>query len=271
MQNNLELNIINMYLDDMTKISEIDGMDLIQLRELAQDIIDTYEELDEDIYLKLRDKEKDISNDISMINLDEKTVKDMLNDIELLKQEKSKLELEEMDINLEQKSFKNSSILMIILVIVMLCLTFLLENLKFMFILSVIVAILSIVYVVYFSYKNNKRLLVLKKMKEKCVKLINSSTIKYVNTLNVLEVKYNKYGISNPLELSELYRKYLIVKKNKEKNKYALIEEILLSYKVSDTKIWRKQLKAFIDPEEFENIRNSLLERREKLLDKIEY
>lgn len=113
----------------------------------------------------------------------------------------------------------------------------------------------------------------------RAIALHNKVKIKYINSTNLVEYQYAKYGVRNAYELSDLYQRYLETKATREKYRQATLElsdaeeelsEILAGLGLYDYKIWIGQVRALADPKEMVEVRHDYSVRRQTLRKVIE-
>ena len=135
--------------------------------------------------------------------------------------------------------------------------------------------------VVFFkNAEAQKELLKVKRAANKIILLQNTVKIRYVNNTNLLDYLYLKYDIKNASELHSLWERYQKEKEEREQYRQVqteleyccgAVQKILRRYKVQDPNIWVHQAVALYDYNEMVEIRHSLIIRRQKLRNQIEY
>lgn len=113
----------------------------------------------------------------------------------------------------------------------------------------------------------------------RAIALHNKVKIKYINTMNLIQYQYAKYGVKSSYELSDLYQRYLETKAVREKYREATLElsdneaeleELLMGLGLYDSRVWLSQVKALCDPKEMVEIRHEYSISRQKLRKLIE-
>jgi tetratricopeptide (TPR) repeat protein len=113
----------------------------------------------------------------------------------------------------------------------------------------------------------------------RAIVLHNKVKIKYINSNNLVEYQYAKYGVRNAYELSDLYQRYLDTKTAREKYRRATLElsdaeeelsELLAGLGLYDYKIWLGQVRALAEPKEMVEVRHDYSVRRQALRKVIE-
>lgn len=145
--------------------------------------------------------------------------------------------------------------------------------------LVVIGAVIAAVIVVY-NQNQEKELKIAEIKLNKAIALINKYKLKYVNVKSRLDYSYEVHGVKSSYELSELWRVYLVVKKEREaihrasdemyKSMESLIQ-VLDKLKLFDSSVWTTQVEALVEPKEMTEIRHTLNVRRQKLRSSIDF
>lgn len=113
----------------------------------------------------------------------------------------------------------------------------------------------------------------------RAIALHNKVKIKYINTTNLIEYQYAKYGVKSSYELADLYQRYLETKAVREKYRQATLElsdneeqleELLYTLDLFAPRVWLSQVKALCEPKEMVEIRHEYSISRQKLRKLIE-
>lgn len=113
----------------------------------------------------------------------------------------------------------------------------------------------------------------------RAIALHNKVKIKYINTMNLIQYQYAKYGVKNSYELADLYQRYLETKAVREKYRQATmelsdseaeLEELLMGLGLYEPRVWLSQVKALCDSKEMVEIRHEYSVSRQKLRKLIE-
>ena len=114
----------------------------------------------------------------------------------------------------------------------------------------------------------------------RAITLLNKTKIKYVNIVNSVEYKQEKYGVKNSYELSRIYEIYLDEQKKSERfrsfgveleDAHGRLTELVSGIGLYDASVWNSQIEALIEPKAMKTLRTSLNARRQKLRDRMEY
>lgn len=147
--------------------------------------------------------------------------------------------------------------------------------------LIVAVAGAVVLILVYIRHEDNSREIdKINKTGNKLIRLQNRVKIRYVNNTNLLEYLYAKYHVNSAKELKKKYNRYL--KEVDERKKQAQsgaeldsleeqLHKILRRANLKEPDRWIKQYDALCDERLFKEIRHSLIIRRTKLRNQIEY
>ena len=150
-------------------------------------------------------------------------------------------------------------------------------------VLYMIVLALVTVYVllVFFMFRRcaYREKLAEKKL-SRAITLLNKTKIKYVNSINSIEYRYDKFRVRNSYELGRNYEAYLEERHKEEKYRDSEKEldeashrmaALLAELNLYDAGIWSTQLDALINPDEMKAVRNKINSDRQKLRDRIDY
>jgi hypothetical protein len=135
-------------------------------------------------------------------------------------------------------------------------------------------------FIVTYNQNQEKELRLTEKKLNKAIGLINKHKLKYVNVKSRLDYMYDTHGVANSYELSEMWRLYLVVKKEREvimktsdelyKSTEGLLNE-LEKLKLYDSSVWSSQVEAIVEPREMQEVRHVLNVRRQKLKTSIDF
>lgn len=292
----LEYGAVTAYLMDMQKIDMIPREEKEDLESAAREIATLTREREsyynsEEIKLPVQTRqimqkyEKEMVGEIKKMYENEAYQKAIKNDLKYLEGEKGYLKYQKQEIIAKQKYLQNVAITTSVLVVILFVLIYALAkvfraDMRLPFILTITMATLSAAYIYFEANKNRVNMVLTERKLNKAIGLLNKVKIKYVNNTNYLEYTYEKYGVSNAMELEHIWQKYeqmrlreKQIRSNADKlsaNHEKLIAE-LKKYEVADPDIWIHQPVALIDKKEMVEIRHRLNVRRQKLRDRIDY
>lgn len=291
----LEYKAVTDYLADIQKIDGIAGKEREELEDAARNIImltrerSKYQTADvrlSDVQFRnISRYEDNMLRELKQMRENEEYQRKVKGDLRQLAAEKAKLEFEKDEIIKSQEILKKLAVLAGSLIVLLDVIFLVLTgkdgmNLNVPFILSIILGAGIAFYIFYESRRNRIEILNNSKKRNKLVGLTNRVKIKYVNTQNALDYAYEKFMVSNSMELSSVYDKYVKAKREAEQyrnntgmlNFYndTLIGELKM-HGLKDCDIWIYQAAAIIDNREMVEIRHRLNERRQKLRERIDF
>ncbi len=110
--------------------------------------------------------------------------------------------------------------------------------------------------------------------------LLNKMKIKYVNATNAVDYACEKFHVNNSYELTYIWEQYMEAKKERDKFErncddldyfQGKMMRMLRDYNLYDAKVWLTQTQALTDKREMVEIKHDLIERRQKLRNRIDY
>lgn len=135
-------------------------------------------------------------------------------------------------------------------------------------------------FIVVFNQHQTNELKMSEKKLNRAIELMNSYKLKYVNVKSRLDYEYEKNNVKSSYELNEIWRVYLVVKKEREAilrtsdEIYKAMDgllDVLDKLKLFDSSVWTSQVEAIVEPREMVEIRHTLNVRRQKLRESIEF
>ena len=120
----------------------------------------------------------------------------------------------------------------------------------------------------------------LRKLENRLIVLQNTVKIRYVNNTKLLSYMYMKYSVESSEELAQDWETYnseigARIKDRKLSaeltDAYRLLMQTLDAAGIRDTDVWTRQTGALLDPREMVEVRHSLIARRQKLREQLEY
>jgi len=109
--------------------------------------------------------------------------------------------------------------------------------------------------------------------------LLNSVKMRYVSVTSAVDYACEKYHVHNSKEMNYIWEQYLEAIKEQEKFEKTNVDleyftEKLLRdlkpLKLNDPSIWLHRAEAIVEPSEMVEVKHDLLERRQKLKNRIE-
>jgi hypothetical protein len=113
----------------------------------------------------------------------------------------------------------------------------------------------------------------------RAIVLLNQMKAKYVSITNAVEFTYLKYNVKTSQELTYIWEEYMNAKRERESldrinDETAHYERKLLrllqQYSLNDAKMWVYRAEALAEPDEMDEVRQELLEKRQKIRSKME-
>lgn len=291
----LEYKAVTDYLADIQKIDQISPNDREELDDAARNIITLTRErskyqatdvkLSDVQFRNIGRYEKDMMRELKQMRENEDYQRKVKGDLRQLAAEKAKLEYEQEELENSQNILKKLAVFSASLIVLMDIIFILVSNnnqlnLKVPFILSIILGAGIGFFIFNESRKNREEILMNGKKRNKLIGITNKVKVKYVNTQNALDYAYEKFMVSNSMELEQIHQNYLKAKQEAEKyrsntgmlNHYNMIlVNELEQYQIKDSEIWIYQAAALIDNREMVEIRHRLNERRQKLRERIDF
>ncbi len=289
-----ELQAVTHYISDIQKIEALEREDRELINDLARKILtlskdrERYKKgtrkIKDTQYHNLAKFEESIPLDLRKMKAWEAYSFDIENDLKYLDSERAALLHQKEDAEANQKTLGTIGITTSILS-VLLFLLFIWVNLRtganmqLPFLLTIALGATAAAYIFIRARENRKDTADAEKKLNRAIQLLNKVKIKYINNTNALDYCYQKYMVDSYAQLTYLWEEY---KKEKEdENKYKVSKEQTEYYnreiithlktaKITDAKIWIYQLEALLDSVEMEKLTTALLDRRQKLKERIE-
>ncbi len=134
--------------------------------------------------------------------------------------------------------------------------------------------------VVVYNQKQVRELRISEIKLNKAINLMNKYKLKYVNVRSTLDYEYETHGVKSSYELSDMWRTYLVIKKEREAIMKASDElyksmekllEVLEKLNLYDVSVWESQVEAIVEKREMTEIRHALNVRRQKLRESMDF
>lgn len=287
--------IVGKYLDDILAIenapkpysSDINyyAKRIITLREDKKNLKQYGTKISERKYSYVAGHEKEMPEIVKDMYEDEQYLQSLKTDMHHIEGEKAALKYEKKKATEALYKIRSSIKLLAFLLIATVMMFFVLQ-LAFsldMLIPSLLIMTVGAVlaaFIVVYNQKQERD----KKMAElklnKAIGLINKYKLKYVNVKARLDYEYENIGVKSSYELSELWRQYLVIKKEREaimkasdelyKSMEGLIK-VLEELKLYDSSVWTAQIEALVDDREMTEVRHALNVRRQKLRESVDF
>lgn len=290
----IEYQAVTEYLSDVQKIELMESGERKVLNDAADRILKLTKEREEyqkreispenPCFRMIRKYEDSLMEELKHMREQEDYKKVVQNDLRQLEAEKAALHYDYDRIPARQKELKKIVLVMAVLVISLFALFFSLDmaleqSMTVPFIMTVVMAAGVLAYIFYEAYQNRYEYTVLEKKLNRAIQLSNKVKIKYINNTSTLDYSYSKYNVKNSVEFEYLIKEYTKAKEaersyagNTERLQHYRhkIMDILEVHEVKDTEIWLHQLPILLHEEEFEQMKQGLLGRKKRLVEKMD-
>ncbi len=286
---------VTSYLADMEIIEDLPKKEEEEMRSCVNRIIICKEEeqkfrsdpnrMREEEFKELEFLSKDCLEAIQKLKEAEDYQEKVHHDLRKIENEKSAYQFRKTELNNAQNNIRGIALIVIVAMLVsviMLCiLQFVLHLDTMIGYLIIAIAGAVVLILVYIKHEENiSELEKINKTKNKLIRLQNRVKIRYVNNTNLLDYMYAKYQVSSAKELKAKYNRFL--KEAEERRKQAgnsaqldeseqELHKILRKAKLKDSDRWIKQYDSLVNMQLFKEIRHSLIIRRTKLRNQLEY
>ncbi|MBQ1720482.1 MAG: hypothetical protein II020_01020 [Lachnospiraceae bacterium] len=289
-----EYRIITDYLKDIQTLQNLPDKQKKELQSCAKTIEDLTRSrqnflkrepiISDEQYALMEANEEIVPSTISMMQENERYQATVEKDMHYLESEKNRLEMEYDDLNRSKKWFRILAIVSMAVFACFLLVGFLLQDELPMDV--------SIVYMVMFLIGALIALLLMlgmnhnQKVKRKTVRklndtigLLNVVRMKYANVTRAIRYEQERYHIQNSHELNYVWECYNNTVESQMQFDadnsdleyfYKIYIRLLESIDLYDRKIWLKQIRALIHPEDMQNVNHNLVERRAKVRARIQ-
>lgn len=235
-------------------------------------------------YMQLQEEEDTIVDGIKNLKNNEIYLQVVKKDMNALTGEKAALAMDTKELMERQKIIKNITIVSMICFIIIFTVFMSLsmnagdDYSLILFIILFFAAVFAVGDILLYQRTVYNIKLTEKKV-NRAIALHNKVKIKYINTTNLIEYQYAKYGVKSSYELADLYQWYLETKAVREKYRQATLElsdneeqleELLYTLELFAPRVWLSQVKALCEPKEMVEIRHEYSISRQKLRKLIE-
>ncbi|MDD6058454.1 MAG: hypothetical protein PUB98_09405 [Clostridiales bacterium] len=270
--------------EERSKITEI-ATNVVQLNRARTEFLKSSKKMSDAQFSHFQQEEKEIPDAIKRLLANE-TYRDTLKkDMKYLEREKSEWVLRREYLWHQQRSLKN---VLYVAVGIAATAAVVIAILQFGFEIDCgyiwpIFAFLTAVTIcaLYIKIQNDeKEYAESERCLNKAIVLQNKVKLKYVGVENAVEYTCEKYHVGSGQELSQCWDCYMEAVREKEKYQKTnedldyfnarLIRE-LSKYPMHDARVWITQAIALVDPKEMVEVKHDLINRRQKLRQRIEY
>lgn len=290
-----EYTIVGKYIDDIMAIENAEdpyksdiqyyAKRIMTLRRDKKNLKASATSISDKKYEYIAAHENEMSSILKDMYDDEQYMQSLKTDIHHIQGEKAALKYEKKSAMSRLHSLRRTVKLLAVLLIATIVMFFIVQQLFLVDMLIpslALVALGSIVaaFVVVYNQNQEKELKIAEIKLNKAIGLINKHKLKYVNVRSRLDYLYETHGVASSYELNELWRQYLVAKKEREAIMKAADElykstekliETLDNLKLYDSSVWTSQVEAILEPREMTEVRHALNVRRQKLRTSIDY
>lgn len=235
-------------------------------------------------YIQMQEEEDTIVDGIKNLKNNEIYLQVVKKDMNALTGEKAALAMDTKELMDRQKIIKNITIVCMVCFVIIFS-VFMIMNINSREDYSLILYIILFFAAVFAAgdillyQRTVYNIKLTEKKVNRTIALHNKVKIKYINTTNLIEYQYAKYGVKSSYELADLYQRYLETKAVREKYRQATmelseseeeLEELLFKLGLYAPRVWLSQVKALCDPKEMVEIRHEYSVSRQQLRKLIE-
>ena len=232
----------------------------------------------------MEENEEILPSTISRMQENERYQSSVEKDMQYLEQEKSRMEIEYEDLGRTRKWYSILAILSMVVFAFFLLVAFLFkDDLKadLTLLLMIVLFVGALITMLLMMGMNHNR-----KMKRKTVRklndtigLLNVVRMKYANVTRAIRYEQERYHVSNSHELNYVWECYnttvesqmqFDVDNSDLEYFYKLYIKLLEGIELYDRKIWLKQVRAMVHPEDMQTVNHNLVERRAKVRARIQ-
>lgn len=290
----IEYQAVTEYLADVQKVERMESGERKLLNDAADRILKLTKEREEyqkreispdnSCFRMIRKYEDSLMEELKQMREQEDYKKVVQNDLRQLEAEKAALRYDYDRIPARQAELKKIVLVMAALVVSLFALFFALDmaleqSMAVPFIMTVVMAAGVLAYIFYEGYRNRYEHALLEKKLNRAIQLSNKVKIKYINNTSSLDYSYSKYNVKNSMEFEYLIKEY--AKAKEAERSYTGTTERLQHYRdkvmaslelheVKDSEIWLHQLSVLFHADEFEEMKQGLLNRKKRLVEKMD-
>lgn len=290
-----EYKMITSYLNDIHTIEGLPEEEHDKIVDIAQNVVGLnkarYEflhaerKISDAQYVQMQQEEAEIPNAIRRLKENEKYLAKIKQDLKYLEREKEEWFFYKDDLKREQKSLQNIiyavtgfAISLAVLFVILQIVLGLPMKLAWTILLFAAVMGICLLYLKILNAQSEYKRA--EANANKAIVLQNKVKLKYVNMQNAVDYACEKYHVTSAAELNKTWEAYLEAIKQREKFEKnsddleyyttRLIRE-LSKFRLYDAKVWIPQVQALVDHKEMVEITHSLITRRQKLRNRMEY
>lgn len=270
--------------EDRRNIEEV-AVNVVQLNAARTEFLNSAKKLSDAQFTQMEQEEKNIPAAAKRLSSNEIYQDTLQRDLKYLDREKSEWMLHKEYLGHQQKGLKNLLYIMIgiaaTVAVLFGILQFALEmDLYYAWMILVFVTAVSICVIFLKIQNNSTEIITAERNANRAIVLSNKVKIKYVNIKNAIDYACEKYHVRDSAQLNQYWGYYLEAVKEKEKYERTnddleyfngRLVRMLKNYQLYDSQIWIGQAVALTNPKEMVEIKHDLVNRRQKLREKIDY
>ena len=288
-----EYRVLSSYLKDIDTIKSLPKKEFSEISLIAKNIEDlerskkiykdTEPKLTDEQFVLISEYEETIPETINRMQANEKYQSSVENDMRTLEAEKNEYEIERDDILKTNGLIRKFSVLLFVAFASFLLLIFVLKTSVeidiSLYLYVILFAAAFAIFLLFIFYSNNtKRNRKLIRDINKTISLLNVVRMKYANVTSAIEFEKDRFHVTTSMELHYLWDCYMEMVRAQEQYiqdnddlEYftGRLMRMLAKLDLYDSKIWLNQIAALVHEDVMVKVKNSLLERRKKISDKI--
>lgn len=290
----IEYQAVTEYLADVQKIELMESGERKLLNDSAERILKLTKEQEEyqqreispenPCFRMLRKYENRLLEELKQMREQEDYKKIVQNDLRQLEAEKAALRYDYERIPSRQEELKKIVLVVAALVVSLFALFFALDmaleqSMTIPFLMTVLMAAGVLAYIFYEGYRNRYEYALLEKKLNRTIQLANKVKIKYINNTSSLDYSYSKYNVKSSMEFEYLIKEYTKAKEaersymgtaDRLQHYRHKVMDILEMHEVKDAEIWLHQLPILFHPEEFDQMKQGLENRKKRLMERMD-
>lgn len=270
--------------EERDKITEV-AVNVVQLNASRTEFLNSAKKLSDAQFAQLEQEEHEIPSAIKRLTANEMYRDTLKKDMKYLEREKSEWALRKEYLGHQQKNLKYLLYILVGLAAttaVVMAILQIITGADFYYGWMALAFIAAVsVCGIYIKIQNDlSEIAVAERNQNRAIVLQNKVKIKYVNIANAVDYACEKYHVRSAADLNQQWEYYL--EAVKEREKYQRTNEdleyyntrlirALSQYKFYDAQVWISQAVALVDPKEMVEVKHGLINRRQKLRNRIEY
>lgn len=237
--------------------------------------------LQDEKYLKFRQFEEDMPKTLRKLETNEQYLTEIKADLQQLEGEKAVLSFQKKTLAKERGNLKGLCYILAITLIICILMLYALKNIFSMdiqagYYLAIVVVAAVSAYIFFRNNRNVKEKKSAERQLNRVIELSNKIKIKYVNTQNMIEYMYKKFGVNSSHELRFEWERYQEMRKSQEEfSRYgvelAFAQENLLKmlqeYPLRNPDLWVRRADILVDKERL-NLEIKALENQRAIIQK---